>query len=55
MKKLVLEDEDFQEDLIFFTMVILLYAFGIIEKSSFDTLSSLIIAGDAIKKLGKRK
>jgi hypothetical protein len=50
-----LKDDDFQQDLVFFTIVILLYAFKIIEKSSFDMLASIIIAGDAVKKLGRGK
>jgi len=30
-----------------------MYIFKLIEKSSFDMLSSIIIAGDAVKKLGR--
>ena len=48
-----LKDDDFQQDLVFFLVVSLMYIFKLIEKSSFDMLSSIIIAGDAVKKLGR--
>ena len=51
----LLKDDDFQQDLVFFLLVSIMYIFGLIEKSSFDTLSSLIIMGDAVKKLGRGK
>jgi hypothetical protein len=50
-----LKDDDFQQDLVFFLVVSLMYIFKLIEKSSFDMLSSIIIAGDAVKKLGRGK
>jgi hypothetical protein len=49
----LLKDDDFQQDLVFFSLVSLMYIFGLIEKSSFDTLSTVIIMGDAVKKLGR--
>ena len=51
----LLKDDDFQQDLIFFLLVSIMYILGLIEKSSFDTLSSLIVMGDAVKKLGRGK
>jgi hypothetical protein len=51
----LLKDDDFQQDLVFFLVVSLMYIFKLIEKSSFDMLSSIIIAGDAVKKLGRGK
>lgn len=52
---ILLKDDDFQQDLVFFLLVSIMHIFGLIEKSSFDTLSSLIIMGDAVKKLGRGK
>jgi len=52
---ILLKDDDFQQDLVFFLLISIMYIFGLIEKSSFDTLSSLIIMGDAVKKLGRGK
>lgn len=52
---ILLKDDDFQQDLVFFLLVSIMHISGLIEKSSFDTLSSLIIMGDAVKKLGRGK
>lgn len=49
------KDDDFQQDLVFLLIILLMYIFGLIEKSSFDMLMSIIIAGDAVKKLGRGK
>lgn len=50
-----LKDDDFQQDLVFLLIISLMYLFSLIEKSSFDMLMSIIIAGDAVKKLGRKK
>ncbi|KXS48711.1 MAG: hypothetical protein AWL62_1708 [Halanaerobium sp. T82-1] len=49
------KDDDFQQDLVFLSIISLIYFFNLIEKSSFDMLMSIIIAGDAVKKLGRGK
>jgi len=49
------KDDDFQQDLVFLLIISLMYFFSLIEKSSFDMLMSIIIAGDAVKKLGRGK
>lgn len=49
------KDDDFQQDLVFLSIISLMYFFKLIEKSSFDMLMSIIIAGDAVKKLGRGK
>jgi hypothetical protein len=49
------KDDDFQQDLVFLSIISFMYFFSLIEKSSFDMLMSIIIAGDAVKKLGRGK
>ena len=49
------KDDDFQQDLVFLLIISLMYFFSLIEKSSFDMLMSIIIAGDAVRKLGRGK
>jgi hypothetical protein len=50
-----LKDDDFQQDLVFLLIISIMYFFNLIEKSSFDMLMSIIIAGDVLKKLGRGK
>jgi hypothetical protein len=49
------KNDEFQEDLIFLIYVTILLKLNIIPNETFEMLATVIITGDVIKKLGKRK
>jgi len=51
----LLKDDHFQQDLVFFLIIIILYICNVVETKSFEVLATVIIAGDAVKKLGRGK
>lgn len=51
----LLKDDDFQQDLVFLVYVTTLLIFDVIPLETFRVLAAVIIGGDAIKKLGRKK
>lgn len=49
----LLKDDNFQQDLVFLTIIMIGFYFKLFSEETFRMLFAVIVGGDAVKKLGK--